>query len=405
MSEAVYIRLALAIFLLLLSAFFSGAEAALFSLRRVSSKMLSENHFIRTLMSDPKKLLVTIFTGNDLANSTLSAIGASIGIILLGYNGEWIAAAVTLLLVLLLAEVLPRKLAFRNPEAYATAAAPVLYVFSRLAYPFYVLTTWASYIIPRRIRETASTPGMSEKDIMLLLKEGTQAGAIDKEEMEILMQVLQLDRIRCSDIMTPKKDVEMLSYELTSEEVEATLKAFSHSRFPVFQNRPDNIVGILYLKDFASWHGSGEKNWHVLLKKPYFVPEVKKVISLLEDFRRMKTHIAIVVDEFGTYTGIITLGDIIYTLFSRMAQIGEGKLVKKKKKGYLIQGDAKIELLRKYGIELPTGDFETVSGFAMHVLGRIPSEGDEFTYKTWKFRIESMKNSRTVKEIYAEKVQ
>ncbi|MCU4139905.1 MAG: Hemolysin-related protein [Methanophagales archaeon] len=317
--------------LLLLSAFFSGSETALVSIGRVKAKAMlkrGEKHAekINKLLSDPDAFLSAVLIGNNLVNIAASAIATSLAIRIFGGIGVGIATGVMTFVILTFCEVLPKTLAMHHAERFAAIAAPPLTILVAALKPVSCLLSKFTKALGNALGYEFRRERLSEDEVRTYIAIGEEEGAIEEDEREMMEGVLRLDEKVARDVMTPKEKMVCLDADKRVEDAVELIRKFGYSRIPVYERNPENIVGVIYAKDILT-HDSitvrakererGEKAGKTvktvrdLMKKPFFVPETKRIDELLQEFQRGKMHIAIVVDDKGRAKGIVSLEDLL----------------------------------------------------------------------------------------------
>ncbi|MEY3086965.1 MAG: hypothetical protein RLZ93_887, partial [Bacteroidota bacterium] len=321
LSDATYLYLLIIFLLLLLSAFASGSESAFFSLKPKDNAALKANpspraKLILSLLTRPQELLATLLIFNNFVNVGIVILSSFVLNDLFPTNGEFALLRFVVevigitLIILLFGEVIPKIFANRNALKVSMLAAYPLRLIGQLP-PL----SWLKLIL---VRGTNFIQKLGNKSAAIDQNELEQAVALtkdeagSKEEHKILEGIVRFGKTEASEIMTPRVEVEDIEASDNFKAVLAKIIEVGYSRIPVFDESPDNIIGILYIKDLLNHLNQGEDfDWKQVLRKPFFVPENKKINDLLQEFRNMKMHMAVVVDEYGGASGIITLEDIL----------------------------------------------------------------------------------------------
>ena len=239
-------------------------------------------------------------------------------------------------------------------------------------------------------------PSLSEKDIQSIIDVGEEEGVIDQEEHEMIHGIFELKQAVVREVMVPRTDVQCVSSKANIEDVIDLIISEGHSRIPVFEGKIDNIVGVVYAKDLLKFWGKdgGEIPLGRVMRQPYFIPETKKLEELLKEFKRKRVHMAIVVDEYGGLSGIVTIEDLIEEVFGEIEdeydQRVEGRIIRLGDGSISVDAKLEIEELETFfDVEIEKGNFETVGGFIFHLLGRVPKEGERVTHGDLVMTIES----------------
>ena len=336
METSLLIRLVLFFLFLGLSAFFSASEASLFSLRRarleqLKKRGLSVAEVISDLLAGPRRLIISILVGNEMVNIAMSAIAVSLVFSWLGETRRWVAVLIMTPILMLFGEITPKTLALMRPESTSRLVARPITLFSLVITPLRWVFRHASEGLLRAFGGGARPLEniIMEDEFRSLVDMGLEEGEIEEGERQMIHSVFELGETLVSDIMVPRPDIFLLSYNLGLPEILEAIKKNPFSRIPVYRNHPDNIVGVLYTKDLLGLVRrpfAADRGGHRLpLREPYFIPPSKRVDDLFQDFQQKRTHVALVVDEFGNLAGVITMEDVLKELFGKMEGNNEGK--------------------------------------------------------------------------------
>ena len=373
---------------IVLSAFFSASETAIFSLSNLRLRRLQERvpraRTVKNLLKRPTHLLSSIVFGNMLVNIGLSSLSTAIFVSLWGTRGLVVSILFSGTLILFFGEIFPKTLAIYAAERFSLLAAPILNIFSRIFSPFIltiekVVVRLSSFIIRRSKKSIASD---AELRTALLLSK--KEGSITAEEEEMISYVLEFKDTWVSEILTARIDIRGIDNKSTQDEVLNTLRQVKHSKFPVYEQSLDHIVGILYAKDVFL---NPKRDFRKLLRKPILVPESKRIDDLLKMFLEKNENIAVVLDEYGGTEGLVTLEDIEEEIFGEIYDEFETpeKLIEKiDKETWRIYGKTPIKTVNlELDLELP-GDESTLAGFLLSQMEKIPRVGEnlEFSAKS-----------------------
>ena len=320
------IGIPVAILLLLFSAFFSGSEAALFSLQAVERESIrhkgSAGQRVSRLLEAPRRTLASVLMGNELANVTLSTVCA--GMVLKAWpHSPWMNFVLATPLLVLFGEITPKTLALRHNSLFARAISLPLQAWATLVSPFRWLLTRIADATIRLLGGSASdlVSTIGERQIRHLIDESHEAGEIREIEQEIIHRVFDFSEIPVSQVMTPLSQMVSIPLNMPFAQILALVKRERRSRIPVYKGRSNHIVGILLTKDllrFKDRNPPGSRQLQRLLQTPYYVPDTKTADDLLQEFQRYRTHIAIVVNEHGALGGVVTLDDLLEELVGEM---------------------------------------------------------------------------------------
>ena len=319
-----------------------------------------------------------------------------------------IATGVMTLLILIFGEITPKSIAAKNNELISRlVAAPIWYLSLILSPILNVLDKFLNKFISL-IGIQAKEKTITEEEIMGMIKLAGEEGSIKEIEEKMIKSILEFDDINVSEIATPRKDMIMLESKLS---IENALKLFlkkKHTRTPVYEKQKDNIVGIIHVKDVMKNIQGKNKRRPItkIMYKPYFVPEVKKISDLLRQFQKRKEHMAIVVDEHGSITGLVTLEDVLEEIVGEIMDETDILIPNIKsigKNAWIINGKTDIdEVNEKLHMKLKGRGYDTFSGFLLKRTGKIPKQDDEITYKRFRFKIEEIDDNR-ISKVRAEK--
>lgn len=395
--------------LLCLSAFFSGAETALFSLDSIKIKRLAQGgrdtSFIIRLLENPMRSLTTILAGNTLVNIAISALVTSLLIHFLGAQGVSISIGVTTFILLLFGEVTPKTIAIHNNERLSYWVAGPLYVFGRLIAPFLFLGTKVCDGVISFFRlNLKNEPTLTEEEFRTVMEVGHRYGVVGKSEKEMVVSILELTTTTAQEIMTPRTDIKAISADWDNARAREFARQIKRSKIPVYKGNYDNILGIVYAKELFL---EDSKPYADLIRPVMFVPATKRIGELIKDFYRQKSKMAVVVDEYGGTSGLVTLQDILEEIFGEIYDEFKVKenLVESLAGGkYRISGKAPVYKVNDdCGLHIAQGDYETIAGFLLDVFGNIPQEGEHIRTQEALFTVEKVMGRR-IKSVLMEKL-
>jgi gliding motility-associated protein GldE len=412
------------ILLLIGSALISGSEIAFFSLNQTDINELSNNgkeeNPVVTLLEKPRKLLATILITNNFINILIVLLFASLAETLfsdfnLTLNLYFISVPIRFLLeiilitflILLFGEVLPKVYASRNALLFAKKMSKFLQAVNILLTPFSMPLIAVTKWIEQKLGGKARNFSVETLSQALEL---TSQSATNKEEQKILQGIVNFGNTETVQIMKPRIDIFALSDEETYEEVLHKILTNGYSRNPVYKENIDNIIGILYAKDLLPHLNKKSFKWQTLLRETFFVPENKKLDDLLSDFRAKKNHLAIVVDEYGGTSGLVTLEDVIEEIVGDINDEFDDEDISYSQidaNNYLFEGKTSIKDFCKILddedeaiFEEEKGESETLAGFILEVSGKFPKKGAEINFKNYTFTIEALDKKR-IKQVKA----
>lgn len=418
------VKLVLLFILLFLSAFFSGSEVALFSLDRRKLKNLLNIHtisgrYLLSLTEHPRRLLVTILIGNTIVNVAASIVAVTLALEIHTNSNLSEELVITLqiiiltILVIIFSELTPKVWASKNPISFAKMIAIPLYWFSALLYPISEIFTELVRVSISKFKPDKSKSAISPDEITELAEIGHELGTIEEEEHGLIQSIVSFRSVSVYEVMTPRVDITAVSTDTSLNELVETIKSSGYSRIPLYKENLDEILGIIYAKDILPFLKSKEMNQKINLpaiaRKAMFIPESKMINDLMHEFQREKMHIAIVVDEYGGTSGLITLEDIIEEIVGEIRDEydkEESQVTKIDDNKFLVLGKISVDELNELlntEINSDDDDYETLGGFVMNQAGHIPKEGYNFNIENYKFTVKEVTKKR-INKVLIEKV-
>ena len=386
--------------LLLMSGFFSSAETALFSISRTRARHLAKSgqrahRLIWKLKEQPHRLLTTILIGNNVVNIAASALATALAITAFPNYAIGMATGIMTLLILVFGEVFPKSVATRNNLMIARLCIFPIYWLSILLYPVILFLNF----IPRMSGRIDKPPSVTEEELMTFVEVGEEEGHIREEERELISNIFEFDDTAASEIMTPRGD--MFVVDANRElDLQAIIES-GFTRIPVIDGDIDHVSGIVNIKDLFRQHLTDQNAMvvHDLMTEPYFVPENMKLNMLLQQFRERKQHIAIVVDEYGGVSGLITMEDALEELVGDITDESdkeEPHIVALKPDTWMVLGKADIEEVNAIiPMEIPDiRDYDTFTGYVLYLIGRMPEEKETLTIGNYEVTIEEIEGTR-----------
>ncbi len=394
------------IVLLLFSAFFSAAETALFSISRSRALHMAKQadrtgRLIGRMKENPHRLLTTILIGNNVSNIAASALATAITIGLMPNYAVGLATGVMTFLILVFCEVFPKSIATRNNLLIARMTILPVYWMSLLFFPVIAFLNF----IPRVTGKIRKTPAATEEELMTFIEVVEEEGGIEEEEKEFIENVFEFDDTNTSECMTPRAD--MFVIEAGEKlRLDAILQS-GFTRIPVIDGEIDHVIGITNVKDlFSAYVNEGpEIDVRKIMRPPYFVPENKKLDKLMQQFRKRNEHMAIVIDEHGGVSGLITLEDTLEELVGEIrdeTDRDEEPLIVTLNPGeWMVQGKTDIEDVNEtIPMQIPDiKEYDTFSGYVLNRIGRIPREKEELRLDDFLVTVEEKDGNRIGKYI------
>lgn len=407
MDHDITIKLFFLFILLLLSGFFSGSEASLFSLTTLHLHKMKEDKnpffsYVQKLLAYPRRLLITIIVGNDSVNITITALTTSIFLYLFGIDGKWMAIAVTTLTLLIFGDAIPKTFAVNYPIRFSTSVSLPLTFFSGIVRPIVWVLEKISDLFVHLFGKTVPVQSsvLTEDEFITLVDVGHQEGALEESQKDLIHRVFELADTTVSDIMTPRVDMFCLPISMSAEEMGKQIIKARYSRIPIYGIDKDDILGILHAKHLLEEISKGSKTKSIrkLLKNPYFVPLERSAESMLRDFQIRKIQMAMVVDEYGGIEGLVTLNDILENLVGDIYyedDVMESLFHRVDNKTFVLSGAMDIEDFNELAeTSISTEEFDTVGGFIFHLFGKLPSAGDKVDFEQYTFKVEKIHKAR-----------
>lgn len=406
-STALFSAIVLVV-LLVCSALISGAEVAFFSLTQsqldTESQTFKNRVLVAKLLSTPKRLLATILVANNFINIAIVLLFASLSNLLFDRFSDTFRFAmevvVVTFLILLFGEILPKVYASRNNEKFSGFMAKPLVVLEKLFAVLSIPMQMGTTFLEDKLAKTKSNLNVNQLSQALEL---TTNGETTDEEQKMLKGIVSFGNTDTKQVMRPRIDIFALDKEDSFLEIINQITKAGYSRIPVYEESLDKISGILYVKDLLPYIDKKDVKWQELIRKPFFVPENKKLDDLLKEFQDKKVHLAIVVDEYGGTSGIVSLEDIIEEIIGDISdEFDDDDLVYSKldDKNYVFEGKTSLKDIYKVTdidqelFEENKGESETIAGFVLEISGGFPKKGEQIMFEDFVFTVESLDKKR-----------
>ncbi len=394
--------------LLVSSFFFAGTETALSSLGEARARALRERLGERgrpldLWIEEPRRVLSALLLGNNLANIGATALTTQIALGLFGSAALAIVTGVMTFVVLVFGEITPKTLAREDAERWAVPCIRLLRPFYVALFPAIWLLDRLSLGVSRLVRGDTVAPPVTSEEIDFLIGLGSELGAISGVKRELLSSVLEFTDLLAKEIMVPRTQMVSLDVEDDLATIVRVVKESEKSRIPVYQGNVDSVVGVLFAKELLGTlsEGSGEAPFDLraLLRKPFFVPEVMKVSRLMKEMQKRHTHMAIVVDEFGGTSGVVTLEDVVEEIVGEIhdeTDSLDGEIRRLADGHLLVEGGCHLrDLEERLDVAFPEeGDYESVGGFVTATAGRVPPRGTLIRYRGYAFVVRAADDRR-----------
>jgi putative hemolysin len=414
LSDTAFVGLGLfVVFLLLvLSAFFSSSEIAMFSLASHRVESLAEEsrsgQLLKHLRDNPHRLLVTILVGNNLVNIAMSSIATGLLAYYLGNGGAAVALATLGItaLVLLFGESAPKSYAIENTESWALRISRPLKWAEIVLKPLVILFDHLTRAVNRVTggRGAIETSYVTRQEIRDIIETGEREGVLDEEEREMLQRTLRFNRTIAKEVMTPRLDMTAVPKDASVEEAIETCIHSGHSVIPVYEGSLDNVIGVVNILNLVRDTNYSEHEDSLdladVIEPTLHVPESKNVDDLLAEMRDERLHMVIVIDEFGTTEGLVTMEDLTEEIVGEILEGEEEEPIERRDADTaIVKGEVNVDDVNEaLGIEIPEGEeFETIAGFVFNRAGRLVEEGEVIEYDGLDIRVEQVENTRILK--------
>ncbi len=398
MNIPLYVALIAA--LIMMSAYFSATETAFSSLSKTKLKLMSEENkrarLAYKLSENYDKLISTILIGNNIVNIAVASLGTLLFVHLLGDIGATVSTAVITVAVLIFGEVCPKSIAKDLPEKFAMFSSPLInlliYLFAPLNFLFSLLKKLLSKII-----KVDNDNTMSQEELLMIVDEVQQDGVLNEEESQLVHNAIEFSDLKAEDILTPRVDIEAVSIDADRNDIAKLFSETKFSRILVYEDSVDKIVGVIHLKDFYGESGIIKGDVKDIMTSPVFILQGERIDNVLRLLQKNKSHIAVVLDEYGGTYGIVTMEDILEELVGEIWDehdevVEEFKAISEDM--YVVNSIATVEnFAREFDVSIESENV-SIGGWVSEMIGKIPEEGDQFEYENLFIRVRSTENHR-----------
>ena len=392
------------IFLLMLSAFFSGTETAYFHIRKHRKETPEK---IKSVLDSPQRLLVFLLTGNTIVNVTIAFLAAYVTANVAD-EYEWSKSTLILLEVLIVSfvilvfgEILPKMIAIKKSKEFAlrmyVPLKVMMFILSPIAQGFNTITNVVIKVLPFRREKIFD----SEEELIILAELGEEEGTLQEEESDMIQSIFDFKEKTVGEIITPRVDIVSLKSDESIDKAMDIIGERQFSKIPIYKDTIDNIKGILYAIDIIPYLMGSRPNVNLqtLARQPFFVPETKPIDDLMEEFKLRKTSIAIVVDEWGGTEGLVTLEDVVEEVMGEIRDPydqEESNAIRQSDGSFIVDGSITIyDLEEETDIEFPEErDYDTLGGFILDILTDIPKTGEMVEFNNMVFTVQTIENNR-----------
>ena len=379
------------LFCVVMSAYFSATETALSTFNRIRMKSYAERGskkaaLVLKLSENYDTLISTILIGNNIVNILASSLATIVAGMIIHDQGlsTTMSTLVMTLVVLTFGEIVPKTLAKQFPEKFSIFAAPIINALIYIFYPISIIFRGLQKLL-FKIFKKDEDKGVIEEDLISIIEEAEEEGDIDEEEGSLIKSAIEFGELEVSEILTPRIDITAVSHDVSKATLVKVFTESGFSRIPIYKGDLDNIIGIVYYKDFFTRAYNTNTPISAIMKPVMYVASTQKINDLLKELQEKQLHLAVVSDEYGSTAGIITLEDIIEEIVGEIWDEHDEIVLDIKcvgEKEYMVSGKASLDkLLDELDIKIPDEertDAATVTGWAMDILGKIPEEGDSF---------------------------
>ena len=393
LDSSVVIQLIILAVLILLSALFSSAETSLTTSNKLKIQSLADQgskraRILLKISEDSGKMLSAILIGNNLVNNAATALTTSLIIQLFGNSAVGIATGVITLLILIFGEISPKTLATIHSEKMALLYAPLIHFLMKIFTPviFIVNKLSMGVLFLLRVNPDQKVNTMTEHELRTIVDVSHEDGVIESEEKEMIYNVFDMGDAKAKDIMVPRVHVTFADINSTYDELIEIFREDKFTRLPIYEETTDNVVGTINMKDLLLYNYNDKKEFHVrdILREAYFTYEYKSISELLVEMRQASINIAIVLDEYGETAGLITLEDLLEEIVGEIHDEydeNEEEFVRQiNDREYIIEGSMNLDDLNdSLGLNLSSEDYDSLGGFIIEHLDRLPEQGDELT--------------------------
>jgi len=396
---------AMIVLCIMFSAYFSATETAFSSLNKTRLKTMVEKGNKKAeraynLSENYDKLISTILIGNNIVNIAGASLGTVLFVHLYGDMGATISTAVITVAVLIFGEISPKSIAKDCPEKFAMFSAPLISALIFICTPLnFLFTLWKRFIAKLlRLEESA---GMSSEELIMLVEEVQQEGTLDDDESDLIKNAIEFNDRKAEDILTHRVDLEAVPNDADKMEIAKVFSETKFSRLLVYEENIDNIVGVINQKDFYVEGGITKKDIKDITTPPLFIQKSEKINDLLKILQKHKSHIAVVVDEYGGTLGIVTMEDILEELVGEIWDEHdevEEEFVELSETTFSVDGSYNLEdFCQHFDIEVEETDSISVGGWAMEMLGKVPDKNDSFSYENLVLTVSEIDSHRVTR--------
>ena len=395
--------------LVLLSAFFSSSETAFLCIPKIRLRqMKKEKKKNATLIADLKNktdvLLTVILIGNNFVNALASSLATALAIALLGSKGTGIATMIMTVVIIMFGEIMPKTIATYKSEEVAGFVAPTLNFLKKAMHPIVIVFAKFTAFVKRvTSKNDDDASQITEEELRTLFDLGGQEGTLELNEKDMLHKIFEFGDLRAHDIEKSRTLIKMIEANASFEDTIQFFSDFGYSRLPVYENDSENIIGLLHFKDVLFYSGAKKsfspKN---IAKEALFIPETKDAIGILQTFKSQKQNFAIIIDEHGSFSGIITMDDLVRAVFGRATESYDKKVLPFEDRitivtpsEFIVPGDVELtEVNNVFKLKLSSIDSDTIGGWLLETFDYLPEQGESIKHENILYTVEKQSNRR-----------
>lgn len=413
MDPSVTIQIVILVILLILSSFFSSAETAFVTVSQITMRTLADDGNKRAkrvirITSDMSKMLSAILIGNNLVNIFASSLVTTITMSLWGNEFISLSTGILTLFVLIFGEISPKTIATTYADKIAMAYSRVILCLMVILTPFIFIINKIStgFLIILGLNPSKKKASITEDELRTIVDVSHEEGILEKEEREMIKNVFDFGDSQAKDVMIPRIDMTCVSIDSTYDEIISVFREYKYTRLPVYEDSVDNVVGIINVKDLLLCDNKSEFSVKSILRKPYYTYEFKKTSELMEELKKTSNNFTVVIDEYGSTVGMITLEDLLEEIVGEIRDEYDDDevddIIRIADNEYVLSGMARLDDIEEY-IKLPEpdeeheSDYDSISGLIIDKLHRLPVEGDEVILANIRLIVEECDKNRITK--------
>lgn len=389
-----------------MSAFFSSTETALTTVNKIRVRTLAENgdkqaEYVLKIIEDPSKMLSAILIGNNVVNLYASSLATVLATHIWGNKIVGIATGILTLLILIFGEITPKTVATIQAERIAFRFAKIIYYIMTVLTPVIFVVNQLSFLVLKLLRVDVKAKGESitEDELRTIVEVSHEEGVIESEEKKMINNVFDFGDAVARDVMLPKVNMTFVDVDATYDELMEVFRSEKYTRYPVYEETTDNVIGIVNIKDLFLIPKDKEFKLRDYLREPYYTYEFKKTTELMVELRKTMNSVAIVLDEYGATAGLITLEDMLEEIVGEIRDEydadEEDSIRKINPKEYVIEGAMKLDDLDdQLGLDLKSEDYDSVGGYIIGLLDHLPQAGEEVTSGNLRFVVDTVERNR-----------